>query len=164
MEHKQPTHQEELLDNEPERLTETQSHILTETRSALISPIFLVFLYSLVQVILHSIWIDGPTGHYIFMIIGSVISFVCVTMYTRTVFHPRSNELLKAPSMTIAYVVIFLFACYITFYQGFWGFVELTNGFSVWVILKSILAIIVGRNIAKAASHISDQVKSVEKI
>lgn len=163
MKHQQPTQEtKDAARDEFDRMV--QMNALSNTRAAMTSPLLIVFIYALVQLIWNPLVFNESSSHYIFMIVGSVISFFCVTMYTRTIFHPRSNELLKAPPMTIAYVVIFLFACYITFYQGFWGFAELTNGFSVWVILKSILAIIAGRNIAIAASHISDQVKNVRKI
>jgi len=131
--------------------------------SAMLSPVIIIFLYSLVQLILHAIWLGGSIGHYIFMLVGSIVSFVGISMYTRTFFHSKKKELLSAPSMTIAYALVFIFACYLTFYQGFWGFAELRNGFSIWVIIKSVVAIYLGWKLAKTTSKISDEVKKARE-
>jgi len=84
-------------------------------------------------------------------------------MYTRTFFHSKKKKLLTAPSMTLAYALVFIFACYITFYQGFWGFSELSNGFSIWVIIKSIAALYLGWKLAKTTSEISEEVKNAKQ-
>jgi uncharacterized membrane protein YhdT len=131
--------------------------------SAMLSPVIIIFIYSIVQLILHLVWLGGSIGHYVFMLAGSLISFAGISMYTRTFFHSRKKELLAAPSMTIAYTLVFVFACYITFYQGFWGFSELRDGFSIWVILKSVVAIYLGWKLAKTTSEISDEVKEASK-
>jgi hypothetical protein len=131
--------------------------------SAMLSPVIIIFIYSVVQLILHLVWLGGSAGHYIFMLVGSIVSFVGISMYTRTFFHSRKRELLAAPSMTIAYALVFIFACYITFYQGFWGFAELRDGFSIWVILKSVIAIYLGWKLAKVTSEMSDEVKNAKQ-
>lgn len=125
----------------------------------MLSPIVIIFIYSLVQLIRTG----GSEGSYIFMAVGSVVSFVCISMYTRTLFHPKRRELLSAPSMLLAYVLVFIFACYITFYQGFWGLSELRDGFSILVIVKSIVAIYLGWKIARTTSVISEEVKNASK-
>ena len=131
--------------------------------SAMLSPVIIIFVYSLAQLILHLVWLGGSVGHYIFMLVGSIVSFASISMYTRTFFHSRKKEILAAPSMTIAYALVFVFACYITFYQGFWGFAELRDGFSIWVILKSVVAIYLGWKLAKVTSEISDEVKNAKQ-
>lgn len=132
--------------------------------SAMLSPVIIIFIYSVVQLILHLVWLGGSVGHYIFMLVGSIVTFVGISMYTRTFFHSRKKEILAAPSMTIAYALVFVFACYTTFYQGFWGFAELRDGFSIWVILKSLVAIYLGYKLAKTTSEISDEVKNAKHL
>lgn len=41
------------------------------------------------------------------------------------------------------------FGSYMVFYKGFWGLVELKNGFSIWVVVGSIFFILVGYSIVK---------------
>lgn len=131
--------------------------------SAMLSPVIIIFIYSLVQLILHIVWLGGSIGHYLFMIVGSIVSFVGISMYTRTFFHSKKKKLLSAPAMALAYTLVFIFACYITFYQGFWGFSELRDGFSIWVIIKSIAAIYLGWKLAKTTSEISEEVKNAKQ-
>lgn len=140
-----------------------ESMLHDQWTSSILSPVVIIFIYSLVQLILHAIWLGGSSGQYIFMTIGSIVSFLCISMYTRTFFHSKRKELLSRPSMLISYVLVFIFACYITFYQGFWGFLELRDGFSIWVILKSIVAIYLGWKIAKTTSEISEEVKNAKQ-
>jgi len=131
--------------------------------SSMLSPVIIIFIYSVVQLVLHIVWLGGSVSHYLFMIVGSIISFVGISMYTRTFFHSKKKKLLTAPSMTLAYALVFIFACYITFYQGFWGFSELSNGFSIWVIIKSIAALYLGWKLAKTTSEISEEVKNAKQ-
>lgn len=125
----------------------------------MLRPVFIIFIYSLVQVIRLGI----ADNHYLFMLIASVVSFICINVYTRSIFHPREKELLAAPSMTIAYVIVFLFALYIFLYQGLWGLLDLQHGFSVWVIIKSAVALYLGSQLAKTTSRISDEVKEAKQ-
>ena len=155
-----PTHESNRQDSahDVELDNAMKRHMHDGIAQHMLQPVFIIFIYSLVQVMRLGV----ADNHYLFMLVASVISFVCVNVYTRSIFHPREKELLAAPSMTIAYVIVYLFALYIFLYQGLWGLLDLQHGFSIWIIIKSAVALYLGTQLAKTASRISDEVKGAE--
>lgn len=110
-------------------------------------PIASVAIYSLV-----CLFIYGVRGnHYLLMLIWSILSvagalsFVLATYY----YGATGSRSVVAMLMAWAGFIPYGFGLYVTCYQGLWGFSELRTGFSIWLVAKSIGAIIVGYWIVK---------------
>lgn len=155
-----PSHKQNSSTDPVDELKEMINQDVSDRMQA---PLLTIIVYSLIQLIRFG----ASNNHYVFMIVGGIVSVVCIKMYTRIhtkkYSQHKKEELLSKSSMTVAYVIVFIFACYILLYQGFWGLTDLRYGFSIWVIVKSIAAIYLGREIAKSTAGISEEVKNARQ-
>ncbi len=125
-------------------------------------PLLAVFIYSVFGLITYS----SENNHYGYMLVGSagsliimIISVMSMTMLKLTVI-----RLLLKNIGRLLLIFPFLFGCYITFYQGFWGFSELSNGFSLVVIIKSVTATFLGFKIVSEVNELNDSSEKFEKM
>lgn len=108
----------------------------------LITVLLPVFVYSLVPLIR----LGSNGNQYVLMIIGSLLSVLGVISFTATsyLYSATNRKSFIAVFFTFIGFMPYIFGCYLTFYQGFWGFSELRYGFSFWVLFKAIASILIG--------------------
>jgi uncharacterized membrane protein YozB (DUF420 family) len=123
-------------------------------------PLLAVLLYACMQLIL----VGEQNNHYVFMVVGSILSFVGAFIYVIASYTHGATGKRSIFGMLSAFAgfIPYLFGCYLVFYQGFWGFTELSSGFSVWVVIKGMVAILLGYKIVNAIYQITELDKSVK--
>ena len=131
----------------------------TEIAGRMLFPVIVIVVYSAFQLIR----LGSSNNHYVVMLVGALISFFCISVYTRTISHPRAKQLLSSVSMLLSCGFVFIFACYITLYQGLWGFMELRTGFSLWLVVKALVAIYLGYQLAKTTAFISGEIRKAHE-
>ena len=125
-------------------------------------PLLAVLIYSIFGLKIHS----SENNHYDFMLVGSlgsliimIISGISIKTYKLTVMRILLKNIGK-----LLLIFPFLFGCYITFYQGFWGFSELSNGFSLIVIIKSVIATFLGFRIVSEVYEFNESSEKFEEM
>jgi hypothetical protein len=98
------------------------------------------------------------------MVVGSVLSVVGLLAY---IFASYTHGATGKKSylgmlMALSGFMPFLFGCYLIAYQGFWGYKELSHGFSVWLIIKAVVAILLGYKIVYELDKLTQLAKSVK--
>lgn len=123
-------------------------------------PALAVLVYSVIELIVQG----GQHNHYLFMIVGSFMSVLGAFAYVfaSATYGTTGKKSFLAMLCAFAGFLPYLFGCYLVFYQGFWGFRELSVGFSVWLIIKAIAAIILGFIIVNSTYQITELDKSVK--
>jgi len=124
------------------------------------TPLIFVAIYSIV-----CLFIYGLNGnHYAFMLLGSILAMTGMFAFVLASFlyGGTSKKSYIAMLLTLAGFAPYLFGIYITFYQGFWGFQELSAGFSIWVVVKAIGAILIGFWIVKKTYQITEEEKKFD--
>lgn len=127
-----------------------------------------IFVYSIVQLIR-----IGNQNDYLFLLIGCILSFLTMMGYI-------INELTNGVKGKKNFFAMFLafggfipwaFGSYVVFIDGFWSLKNLTDGFSIIVILKALIFVFlgyvvvsnfykiteIGRNISKGVFSIQDK-------
>jgi hypothetical protein len=120
-------------------------------------PLIIVAIYSIVCLIIY-----GNTGNqYLFMLVGSILSMAGIFAFVMASFSygALGKKSFVAMLMTFAGFIPYLFGVYLTFYQGFWGFKELSTGFSIWLVVKSLGAIVLGFWIVNKTYQITEEEK-----
>lgn len=123
-------------------------------------PALAVLLYSIIQLIR----VSGGNNHYLFMIIGSFVAVVGAFIYVMASYTHSATGKRSILGMFSAFAgfLPYLFGCYLVFYQGFWGFQELSTGFSIWLIIKAVVAIVLGFRIVNSMYQITEIDKSLK--
>ena len=126
----------------------------------LVLPLLVVIIYSIVQLIIHG----AHNNQYLFMLIGSLLSIIGAFAYifASYVYGATGKKSLLAMLCALAGFIPYLFGCYLVFYQGFWGFKELSTGFSVWLIIKAVVSILLGYRVVSSMYKITELDKSVK--
>jgi len=100
-----------------------------------------VFIYSIIQLVR-----IGNEADYLLLLIGSILSVVAMMGYI-------GNELTNGVKNKKSFIAMFLafggfmpwaFGTYLTIVSGFWSLTELSEGFSIFVILKAIIFVLSG--------------------
>jgi len=125
-------------------------------QSKMAVPLLVILLYSVICLILY-----GNTDHYLFILMGSVISIVGAFLFVLSsyIYGATGRKSFVAVLMVLAGAVPWLFGSYIVFYQGFWGFMSLRSGFSMLIIIKSIAAIVLGFIVVNTMDKITEEDK-----
>jgi hypothetical protein len=105
-------------------------------------PLIVIAIYSVVCLAIYG----ATDNHYLFMLLGSVASMVGAFLHVLSsfIYGVTGRKSWLAAFMVAAGLVPWLFGSYIVVYEGFWGFKELSSGFSVWVVAKSLAAVLLG--------------------
>lgn len=122
------------------------------TRATL--PLLLVFVYCLVQLI----QAESNNNDFLIILLGSVLSFFAVIGYIIWIFSfaPNKKKGWVAFLLVTSGWIPWIMACYLVFYKGFYSLINLRFGFSFILIIKSILAILIGYNLVSKFSKITD--------
>jgi hypothetical protein len=130
-----------------------------DTVTQLTLPALAVLIYSVVQLIIHG----SQHNHYILMLIGSILSVLGAFVYIFASFAYGATGKKSILAMLCAFAgfIPYLFGCYLVFYQGFWGFKELSTDFSIWIVIKAVAAIFLGFRIVSSTYKITEIDKSV---
>lgn len=114
-----------------------------------ITPLIFVLIYSIVQLIRF-----GNKSDYLLLLIGCILSVMAVVGFGYTIVNKTRSfiHMLLALSGFIPY----LFGIYLVFVSGFWSLKELTNGFSIIVILKAIVFIFFGYRLVSKFYQITE--------
>jgi len=123
-----------------------------------ITPLIIVFIYSVVQLIRF-----GNQSNYLLLLFGCILSTVIVIGYF-------INEITNAVKKGKSFIAMFLalsgliawaFGCYLVFLCGFWSLKELVEGFSITLVIKSFLFIVLGYRFISNFSKITDIGRSI---
>jgi hypothetical protein len=111
------------------------------------------------------VWlITGREGAGI-LIVGSVISGITLWKFMmRVSWEANQRQIERSWSAALtAYgaFVPYVFGCYLVFYRGFWGLTDLSNGFSILVLLRTAFFVILGFAVVNGTYMISEAAKMV---
>lgn len=128
--------------------------VFTELEGKLATTLLGVLVYSVVCAFIFGI----QENHYLFMIVASVLSAMGAFIYVLSSYRygATGKKSYIAVLMVWAGFIPYLFGCYLVAYQGFWGFKELSAGFSVWLLIKAIGAILLGYRVVNQTYHITE--------
>ncbi len=123
-------------------------------------PLLAVIVYSMAQLV--RVGFQG--NQYAFMLLVGILSIVCIFVYILASYTHGATGKKSIIGMLSAFAgfIPWLFGLYLVIYQGFWGFKELSAGFTIWIVIKALVAIFLGYRIINAMYQITEIDKSVK--
>lgn len=117
--------------------------VATELTARAILPLIIVFLYAVVQLIR-----GENQDNSFFLLVGSIFSAVTILGYFISMAI-REYGAIQKKSFLVAILIYgglvpWAFGVYIVLINGLWSLVSLANGFSIIVILKSVIFLALG--------------------
>ncbi len=128
--------------------------------------LFPIFVYSIVQLIRF-----GNQADYLLLLIGCILSAVAIMGYVINELTNGVKEKKSFLAMVLAFggLIPWVFGTYIVFVSGFWSLKDLAIGFSIIIILKSLIFIFLGYivvsnfyKITEIGKHISGGAFNIE--
>lgn len=139
---------------------ETSDLLAKLTTKAYIS-LFIVLFFSLFK-----IFRGGIVGNdYIVLLIGSILSITSLLSFGLQIIIDAGNKKRGLIPMLIGIssFIPYLFGCYLFFYRGLWYLTRLRTGFSIIVVLKSFVFILIGYSVVNGIYRLSELSRQVDE-
>lgn len=114
-----------------------------------ITPLVFIFIYSIVQLIRL-----GNKSDYLLLLIGCILSVMAIVGFGYTIVNKKRSFIHML--LSLSGFIPYLFGAYLVFISGFWSLKELTNGFSIIVILKAIIFVFFGYRLVSEFYQITE--------
>jgi hypothetical protein len=104
------------------------------------------------------------------MVIGSVVSIAISLIFVVSILKYSANGRKDFTAIFIkdtSYVltaIVWLFGCYLVFYQGFWGLKELSHGLVIWEIAKAVISVILGFVVVSQIFGLTEDADKLKKV